>query len=106
MTAKKRNRFLLPNFEACSVALFAACAIGTAGGAHAQTPTNTSTSTSSSGRSRVGDTAFARADSNKDGKLSPEEARLLPAIFERFEQIDVDKDRFLSRAEFEEALKY
>ena len=106
MSAKKRNRFLLPNFEACSVALFAACAIGTAGGAHAQTPTNTPTSTSSSGRSRVGDTAFARADSNKDGKLSAEEARLLPAIFERFEQIDVDKDRFLSRAEFEEALKY
>jgi Ca2+-binding EF-hand superfamily protein len=104
MSAKKRNRFLLPNFEACSVALIAACAIGAA--AHAQSPAASTASTASNGRSRAGDSAFARADRNKDGKLSREEARLLPAIFERFDQIDVDRDEFLSRAEFDEALKY
>lgn len=102
MSAKRRKKFLLPNFEACSVALFAACAIGAAG-AHAQASSNT---TGNSGRSRAGDTAFSRADSNKDGKLSREEARLLPAIYERFDQIDTDRDQFLSRAEFEEGLKY
>lgn len=101
MTVKRRNKFnLLPNFEACSVALFAACAIGAAVGTHAQTTTSTS------GRSSSGDTAFARADRNKDGKLSRDEARLLPAISERFDEIDADHDGFLSRAEFEEALKH
>lgn len=101
MSVKRRNKFyLLANFEACSVALFAACAIGAAANAHAQTPS------SASGRSRSGDTAFARADSNRDGKLSRDEAKLLPAISERFDEIDMDRDQFISRPEFEEALKH
>ncbi|MDB5895406.1 MAG: hypothetical protein JWQ88_2937 [Rhodoferax sp.] len=100
MPSKKTSAsMLLTHFECCSVALFAAFAISAAAGAHAQV------STSSSGRSRVGDTAFARADGDRDGRLSREEARLFPAVSERFDELDLDRDQFLSRAEFEEALK-
>jgi hypothetical protein len=101
MAPKKRHSsILLTHFEACSVALFAACAIGAAGGSHAQT-----TNTAAGRGSRVGDTAFARADGNRDGRLSRDEARLFPVISERFDELDLDHDQFLSRAEFEEALK-
>lgn len=102
MAVKRRTAsILLTHFESCSVALFAACAIGAIPGAHAQMPA------SASGRpqSRVGDTAFARADGNKDGRLSRDEARLLPAISERFDDLDQNRDQYLSRAEFEEGLK-
>ncbi len=49
--------------------------------------------------------AFARADKNADGKLSKEEAENLPAIAQRFEQIDTDKDGSISQAEYLSALK-
>ena len=43
--------------------------------------------------------AFDRADANKDGKLSRTEAENLPAVAQRFEQIDTDRDTFVSREE-------
>lgn len=49
--------------------------------------------------------AFARADKNRDGKLSKEEAAVMPAIAEVFDKADVDKDGFLSKAEFAEVAK-
>lgn len=49
--------------------------------------------------------AFERSDKNGDGKLSKEEAESLPAIAQRFEQIDVDKDGMISKAEYLDALK-
>ena len=49
--------------------------------------------------------AFTRADKNKDGKLSKEEAESLPAVAQRFESIDLDKDGFISKVEFSDALK-
>lgn len=49
--------------------------------------------------------AFARADKNADGKLSKEEAENLPAIAQRFDQIDADKDGSISQAEYLSALK-
>jgi hypothetical protein len=44
--------------------------------------------------------AFKRADANSDGKLSKTEAARLPAIADRFEALDSDKDGFLSMNEF------
>ncbi|HWI10534.1 MAG TPA: EF-hand domain-containing protein [Burkholderiaceae bacterium] len=44
--------------------------------------------------------AFARADTNGDGKLSREEAQRLPEIAARFDELDRDHDGFLSFAEF------
>jgi len=44
--------------------------------------------------------AFARADTNNDGKLSKEEAARLPAIAARFAELDKDKDGSLSIDEF------
>ncbi|WP_309681617.1 EF-hand domain-containing protein [Polaromonas sp.] len=52
------------------------------------------------------DAAFARADSNHDGKLSRSEAERLPAISLRFDQFDLNKDQFLSREEFDNALTH
>lgn len=47
--------------------------------------------------------AFAKADTNKDGKLSREEIERYPEIASRFDQIDGNKDGFLSREEFSKA---
>ncbi|ART56522.1 calcium-binding protein [Acidovorax carolinensis] len=49
--------------------------------------------------------AFDRADANGDGKLSTDEAATLPAIGNRFEQLDTDRDGSLSRAEFEKGAR-
>ncbi len=119
MTAKRR---LIPNFEGRSVMLMTFWALGTAAGA--QTPPDTATSrpitqmTSPSAApaapaapkaaatsSKDMEASFVRADTNKDGKLSREEAEQLPALAQRFEQIDTDGDKFISRAEFDKAMK-
>lgn len=52
-------------------------------------------------QSSAASAAFDRADANADGKLSPQEAQQLPAIGSRFEQLDSNRDDFLSRPEFE-----
>jgi Ca2+-binding EF-hand superfamily protein len=44
--------------------------------------------------------AFARADTNGDGRLSRDEAQRLPEIAARFDELDRDHDGFLSFAEF------
>ena len=44
--------------------------------------------------------AFARADTNGDGKLSREEAQRFPEIAARFDELDSDHDGFLSLIEF------
>ena len=44
--------------------------------------------------------AFARADTNSDGKLSRDEAQRFPEIAARFDELDRDRDGFLSFAEF------
>jgi EF hand len=49
------------------------------------------------------DAAFARADLNRDGKLSRIEAEHFPAMAQRFDQIDSNRDNFISRDEFNEA---
>ncbi len=44
--------------------------------------------------------AFARADSNGDGKLSRDEAQRFPEIAARFDELDRDHDGVLSLIEF------
>lgn len=112
----KRHRHFIPNFEARSVLLVAALTLGGAAGAQGQTtPPSPSTSPSTSPAPSAPaaadgmpankasaadvDAAFDRADTNKDGKLSRTEAENLPAVAQRFEQIDTDRDTFISREE-------
>ena len=45
--------------------------------------------------------AFKRADANSDVKLSREEAAALPAVAEKFTQLDKNSDGFIDAAEFE-----
>ncbi|MES3012291.1 MAG: EF-hand domain-containing protein [Pseudomonadota bacterium] len=44
--------------------------------------------------------AFSRGDSNGDGKLSRDEAQRFPEIAARFDELDKDRDGFLSLIEF------
>jgi len=45
--------------------------------------------------------AFSTLDTNKDGKISLEEARADPGLYEDFAMLDVNHDGFLSPAEFQ-----
>lgn len=48
--------------------------------------------------------AFAKADANKDGKLTKQEAIGVPGLVPSFEMVDGDGDKMVSKAEFEKAL--
>ncbi len=110
----------IPNFEMRSVLLVAALAVGAMGATHAQTATPPAASSSSpasqmsppaagagvaqnKASSKDVDAAFARTDANKDGKLDRKEAENLPAVAQRFDQIDANHDGFVSREEFNKA---
>lgn len=102
----------IPSFDARSVLLFAALTLGGAAASHAQTTPRgdakaavgtTPTAQPSFGPGpapSAANASFDRADTNKDHQLSPQEAATLPAIGNRFEQLDTDKNGFLSRDEF------
>lgn len=120
----KRSNHSIPAFELRSVLLVAALVAGAAGAARAQTappsaaspnspPSQMAPSGGTSGspgavpqnRTTTKDVeaAFGRADANKDGKLDRQEAEHLPAVAQRFEQIDTNHDSFISLAELTKA---
>lgn len=49
--------------------------------------------------------AMARLDGNKDGRISREEAKADPRLAARFDQMDVNKDGFLDKADRELRMK-
>lgn len=109
----------IPNFELRSVALLAALTVGTALAAHAQAtdsgavknpaaksaPATPGAAAQAAPAGQDAAAAFTRADTNKDGKLSRQEATRLPAVEQRFDQIDTNRDKRVSREEFEAAIK-
>ena len=114
MSLKRR---LLPNFETCSVALFATLALGGHIQARAQIATFSTPPSQSSPAPNGGAVppnrwtrekltqAFKRVDTDSDGQLSRQEASLLAGLPGRFDRIDANKDGSISSAEFDEALK-
>jgi len=117
MTATQLPKHSIPSFELRSVLLVAALAVGTVGAARAQTappspaspgspPSQVAPSTAvPQNRTTPKDVeaAFNRADANKDGKLDRQESEHLPAVAQRFEQIDANHDTFISLAELTKA---
>jgi hypothetical protein len=112
-------------FDTRSVMLFAALSLGGAGALQAQTASPQPTPASKNAPaaktapaadvpysygpgtgnpSKAATTAFNRADADKDGKLSEKEAAQLPAIAQRFKQLDTDQSGSLSPTEFEKGL--
>ena len=107
-TINKRKKHFIPNFEARSVLLVATLAFAGIAGAQGQTispipgrdaPAATGSVPANKATSNDVNAAFDRADADKDGKLSRTEAENLPAVAQRFEQIDSDRDTFVSREE-------
>jgi hypothetical protein len=122
-TATPHPKHSIPSLELRSVLLVAALAVGAAGAARAQTappsaanPTSPPSQMAPSGNAGAAgavpqnrttpkdvEAAFNRADANKDGKLDRQEAEHLPAVAQRFEQIDANHDTFISLAELTKA---
>ena len=122
-TATQHSKHSIPHFELRSVLLVAALAVGVAGAVRAQTappspasPTSPPSQVAPSGNSTTPgavpqnrataqdiEAAFKRADANKDGKLDRQEAEHFPAVAQRFEQIDTNRDTFISLAELAKA---
>ena len=118
MKAQQRR---ISSFDSRSVMLFAALALGGAGALQAQAQGAAGSSGGKSpaaqgsdapysygpgtgNPSRAATNAFHRADADKDGKLSEQEATQLPAISQRFKELDTDRNGSLSPTEFEKGL--
>jgi hypothetical protein len=77
----------------------------------AQTPVFGGTSTQPAAGAKTANStgveaaAFSRADKDRDGRLNRAEAVQLPMVSQRFDQIDLNKDNFLSRDEFDKGTK-
>lgn len=108
MKALQRRTY---SFDTRSVMLFAAISLGGAGALQAQTTSASPQADSkysygpgTGNPSRAATTAFNRADLDKDGQLTEKEATQLPAISQRFKELDKDQSGALSPSEFEKGL--
>lgn len=103
--AEQQATHAIFNFQLCSVIVLAAFAMGAASLTHAQgaTPSAGGAVPANKVTSQDLDAAFNRADADRDGKLSRAEAEHFPAVAQRFEQIDGNRDSFISREEFYKA---
>ncbi len=100
---KNRKRHFIPNFELRSVVLLSALVLG-AGASYAQsTAAPMAAGPQANASAKDLDAAFAKADTNKDGKLDKKEAAMMPAIADKFDQLDTNADGFISREEFSKA---
>ena len=101
---KRSHKHFIPNFELRSVLLLSALALGAATAAQAQsTAAPMAAAPQANASAKELDAAFAKADVNKDGKLDKKEAQTMPAVADRFEQLDSNGDGFISREEFSKA---
>ncbi len=99
---------------ACSFA--AAALLAAAGTVHAQAAAPASPPAAANSPAPAGSTApklpsisevnaaFDRADENHDARLTRAEADRFPEVARRFEQIDTNRDTFISREEFSKAV--
>lgn len=98
---------------ACSFAV--AAILAAAGATHAQTAAapaaanapaagGSSTAAPRQPTSTEVNAAFDRADENHDARLTRNEAERFPEVAKRFEQIDANRDTFISREEFIKAV--
>ena len=90
------------NFDKRSVLMLALLTLGTAAALHAQ-PAPGAAIPANRATPQDLEAAFKRADVNQDGKLSRQEAERFPAVAQRFEQIDSNRDSFISLDEFSRA---
>lgn len=98
----------LADFDARSVMLVAAWALGGSAAVQAQAPARPDAPMSApavqgSAGGAAADAAFKRIDKDGDGKLSRSEAAADRALAERFDAIDTDGDGSISQAEYEQA---
>lgn len=109
MKAQQRRTY---SFDTRSVMLFAALSLGGVGALQAQAQTSSSSTQTTpysygpgtGNPSKAATTAFNRADTDKDGKLNENEATRLPAISQRFKELDSDQNGALSPTEFEKGM--
>ena len=113
MSSKRKKAVVyLTNFEAHSVALLATLVLGGAAAIHTRARAAEEVASAQPApytryvgiSSRSGNVAFQRADANRDGKLSREEAERLPAIAQVFQEFDRNRDGYLTPEEFEQAI--
>lgn len=96
------QKHFIPNFEMRSVLLFALLSLGSAAAVRAQTPPGAAIPPNRITPQDL-EAAFQRADIDRDGKLSRQEAERIPAVAQRFAQIDSNQDSFISLDEFSRA---